>query len=132
MTAAAALLPILPAVPGGIVLRVTRTKPDGTEYERVESPPVATPDQAMRSMRRTARAYTVLMTPLSRTAAHLWAADVEELRVALHGIANGIPCQRSWTLRNRDVLTLTAVPAAELPQPAHGAGPVPLRREEAR
>ncbi|MFF1793664.1 hypothetical protein ACFVXQ_05420 [Kitasatospora sp. NPDC058263] len=120
-----------PAVPGGIVLRLSRKTVEGHLREIVESSPVSTPGQAMRSMRRTAGAYGVLMTSRSRLSVRIWADDVEELYAALSALSNGRTYQRSWTLRNGHVLTLAVVPVgtADVPAPAVEAGPSSLHGE---
>ncbi len=103
-----------PAVPGGIAVCFTRGR-DGCQVEVEQCPPVSTPGQAMRAMRRVTLAYGVVMALRSRTAVRRWIEDTEELYAALAELSNRRPYQRSWTLRNGDVITVAVVPAAAVP-----------------
>ncbi|MGW2255110.1 hypothetical protein ACWCXH_33735 [Kitasatospora sp. NPDC001660] len=102
---------------------MTRTAPDGEERERVESPPVPKPGEAMRSMRRAALAYAVFMTTRSRINAALWDRDTEELYAALSCLSSRRSYSRSWALRNGDVLTLSVVPAGAADARPAAVGP---------
>ncbi|MFE3506223.1 hypothetical protein [Kitasatospora sp. NPDC059160] len=119
--AAVQLCPPL-AVPGGIVLRVTRTDTSGRERGRTDFPPVADPVQAVQLMCRTVVTYTSFMTPLSRTRAGLWVVSRAELHAAVACLANIRSYRRSWTLRNGHILTLAAVPSGAAEQ--HRKAPV--------
>ncbi|MFJ2193139.1 hypothetical protein ACIOJE_35220 [Kitasatospora sp. NPDC087861] len=118
--------PHLPAVPGGIVLRATRTDTDGQMCTLAECPPAPAAYQALRSMQRTALAYSALMTARSRVNAELWAGNTEEAYAALCSLSNSPEYSRSWTLRNGHILTLTLTvapsDAADAP-PTGTAGP---------
>lgn len=113
------------AVPGGITLRMTRVS-GGRVQEWVDDPPVETPGQAMRAMRRAARAYTVLMPSRSREAAELWAADDEELYAALACLSSRRSYYRTWALRDGQVLALAAIPAGALPDDPAAAEAAPI------
>ncbi|MFF2751094.1 hypothetical protein ACFVVA_36860 [Kitasatospora sp. NPDC058048] len=101
-----------PAVPGGITLCFTRRRQDGHAIETEQCPPVRTPGQAMRAMRRVTQAYGMVMAPRSQAAVRRWAADMRELHTALAELSNSHPYHRSWILRNGDVITVALVPAA--------------------